>query len=261
LNVDRHVGTTVKCVGVWDTVGSLGVPGDLGRRIYLKSLLFHDVQLSSCVDIALHAVAIDEKRGPFAPTLWVSRNGKPAHDRQIVEQVWFSGVHSNVGGSYDDAGLSDIAFDWMVKRIETLTDLTLDRDYLESHCDPNIEGTGYESRTTMYISSRPYPYQRLIGQNIPQGMGLGAWFRKTFKSWDRRNIVPKETCTINEFLHISTLERWNCAEVLYDAKNRHSAKRRYRPSNLEAAIRLRTLPVVGWDGRVIKENSTVPNHS
>ena len=115
-----HRGTpSIKCVGVWDTVGSLGVPttGPIGwytRRRYG----FHDVALSSWVQNAFHALAVDERRKPFAPTLWEVCDSDACNPerRQRVEQVWFCGVHSNVGGGYPDARLSDLALRWMMDR-------------------------------------------------------------------------------------------------------------------------------------------------
>ena len=112
----------IKCVGVWDTVGSLGIPttgpiGMLSRRFFG----FHDMKLSSWVENAFHAVAIDEVRKPFTPTLWELRDEDLAESRvsgQHVEQVWFAGVHSNVGGGYPNADLSDIALRWMMDRAQ-----------------------------------------------------------------------------------------------------------------------------------------------
>jgi uncharacterized protein (DUF2235 family) len=109
----------VACLGVWDTVGALGVPtrgpvGWVSRRRHG----FHDVALSSRVRNAFHALAIDERRRPFAPTLWEVPADDPAcgspHWR--VEQRWFAGVHSNVGGGYPDCGLSNFALRWMAGR-------------------------------------------------------------------------------------------------------------------------------------------------
>jgi uncharacterized protein (DUF2235 family) len=109
----------IKCVGVWDTVGSLGVPtsGPVGW-LTRKRYGFHDVTLSSWVENAFHAVAIDERRKPFAPSLWEvadSERRKPTF-RQRIEQVWFPGVHSNIGGGYPDARLSDLALAWMLEK-------------------------------------------------------------------------------------------------------------------------------------------------
>src|SRR4051812_7386675 len=103
----------VQFVGVWDTVGALGIPIDGFRPPLLSKLwTFHDTTLSSYVRNAFHAVSIDERRRPFRPTLWEQQEGA----QQRLEQVWFTGVHCNVGGGYRDPGLSEIALLWMVER-------------------------------------------------------------------------------------------------------------------------------------------------
>ncbi|MDY6810393.1 MAG: DUF2235 domain-containing protein [Actinomycetota bacterium] len=105
----------IRFIGVWDTVGSLGIPlsGKLFEWIN-RRWAFHDTQLSSTVAAAYHALAIDEKRGPFKPTLWRAQPDAP--DSQIIEQVWFSGVHCNVGGGYADSKISNIPLVWMMDR-------------------------------------------------------------------------------------------------------------------------------------------------
>ncbi|HJQ36579.1 MAG TPA: DUF2235 domain-containing protein [Thermoanaerobaculia bacterium] len=103
----------VKFVGVWDTVGALGVP--LGRMLRMLSRRkhgFHDTALSRSIDNAFHALAIDEKRYTFEPSLWTV---KP-REGQRVEQVWFVGAHSDVGGGYKETDLSDCALQWMLER-------------------------------------------------------------------------------------------------------------------------------------------------
>lgn len=106
--------TPITCLGVWDTVGSLGIPtnGPLGRYLREK-YSFHDVDLSGQVRNAFHALAVDERRKPFAPTLWTAAAPVPG---QRVEQVWFAGAHSNVGGGYEECGPSDHALRWMMQR-------------------------------------------------------------------------------------------------------------------------------------------------
>src|SRR5690606_25857256 len=74
---------------------------------------FHDTDLSSTVDAAFQALAIDEKRRPFKPTLWTQQT---IPDGQQLEQVWFPGVHCDVGGGYLDHQISDIPLCWMVDR-------------------------------------------------------------------------------------------------------------------------------------------------
>ena len=119
--------TTVRLVGVWDTVGALGIPDDLfipalrkfDRAIDAKLYGFLDTDLSPRVEAAYHAVAIDEQRKPFLPTLWTDAPGAAPRvnvEGSKVGQVWFVGAHSNVGGGYADAGLSDIALKWMMAR-------------------------------------------------------------------------------------------------------------------------------------------------
>ncbi|SFJ29859.1 DUF2235 domain-containing protein [Amycolatopsis sacchari] len=105
--------TRIRFIGVWDTVGSLGVPA-VGpaflTRLLNRRWAFHDTELSGRVDGACHAVSIDEKRRPFAPTLWTQREPEPG---QVVRQVWFPGVHGDVGGGYPDASAADVALLWM----------------------------------------------------------------------------------------------------------------------------------------------------
>ena len=97
---------------MWDTVGALGIPNNLAILNLLdniKRYAFHDTELGCNVIHARHAVAIDEKRASFSPTLWSN-----VQKRKRVKQIWFPGVHSNVGGGYIDTGLSDIALKWMI---------------------------------------------------------------------------------------------------------------------------------------------------
>src|SRR5215475_13143139 len=97
---DKVVKAPVRCVGVWDTVGSYGIPagfglGGLVRAAPAWTRGFSNTHIGKHIEIGLHALAIDERRRPFAPTLWT----RPRHDADPanVEQVWFSGVHANVG--------------------------------------------------------------------------------------------------------------------------------------------------------------------
>ena len=103
----------VRFIGVWDTVGSLGIPlGTLGR-IFNRKHRFHDVSLSRTVENAYHALAIDEGRRPFAPTLWEQH---PKAEKQVSGQRWFAGVHTNIGGGNADARQSDRALLWMMSK-------------------------------------------------------------------------------------------------------------------------------------------------
>lgn len=111
---------SITMLGVWDTVGALGIPAVLGG---VDPMLygFLDTSLHANVRHAYHALAIDERRIEFPPTLWDSA---PAAG-QTIEQVWFPGVHCDVGGGYPpdaEAGtaLSDITLGWMMSKAKAL---------------------------------------------------------------------------------------------------------------------------------------------
>jgi len=115
--------TKIRFLGVWDTVGALGAPyGEiLGRLIdKLFKTNFHDVKLSASVDAAYHALAADERRWPFRPTPITltdyHRERNAASSFPLYAERWFPGVHSNVGGGYQEHGLSDYALVWMAER-------------------------------------------------------------------------------------------------------------------------------------------------
>ena len=140
----------IHCIGVWDTVGSLGVPtsGPVGWFTRQK-FGFHDVTLSARVDHAFHALAIDERRKPFAPTLWEIPDSDVTPDRtQRVEQMWFAGVHSNVGGGYPDVGLSNHALRWMLDRAQS-AGLALKPDVVDA-LEARHDGTLYDSMSRFY---------------------------------------------------------------------------------------------------------------
>jgi len=124
---NTHQNETIKLIGVWDTVGALGAPFGAVMRWILGKVFdcrFHDVRLSSIIESAYHALAIDERRWPFRPTLWQlnekhqqkNADSLAAGDIPFYEQKWFPGVHSNVGGGYPNTGLSNCTLDWMATR-------------------------------------------------------------------------------------------------------------------------------------------------
>ncbi len=138
----------IRCIGVWDTVGSLGIPvgvlGGLTRRVL--HLQFHDVKLSSYVDNAFQALAVDERRAAFEPCLW---DQQPHARGQRLEQAWFAGVHSNVGGGYAESGLSDLAFLWMKERAAECG-VAFDEEFVRAGVHPDVMGRLRNSRTGIY---------------------------------------------------------------------------------------------------------------
>jgi len=107
------VDAPIKMIGVWDTVGALGVPV-FATTTTLFVPGFHDLSLGPRIENAYHAMSIDEQRFDFQPTYWDPKTVRPG---QHLEQVYFAGVHSDIGGGYDDDhSLSDITLCWMASR-------------------------------------------------------------------------------------------------------------------------------------------------
>jgi uncharacterized protein (DUF2235 family) len=96
------IDTMIDFVGVWDTVGALAFGRTLGA--------FHRINPGNVKRVA-HALALDEERQRFEPSFWDA----PATAATQVEEVWFSGCHTNIGGGYADANLSNIALFWMLQ--------------------------------------------------------------------------------------------------------------------------------------------------
>jgi len=99
-------------LGVWDTVGALGIPDNFGVLNLFdkrKNWQFHDLKLGVHVKHARHAMSIDEQRACFTVTRW-----DDADTHADAKEIWFPGVHSDVGGGYVESGLSNIALKWMI---------------------------------------------------------------------------------------------------------------------------------------------------
>ena len=107
-------------------------------------------------------MAIDEERRAFPATAWVTTDEK---DRPGVEQVWFAGAHSNVGGGYKESGLSDMALLWMISRVAELTGLEFDDDYVKQHFWPCSACSLYRSNQGWLISSL-WPFRRPIPEHL-----------------------------------------------------------------------------------------------
>ena len=118
----------VQFIGVWDTVGALGIPDNLSWLDPLdpaSPYTFHDVKLNPYIPHARHAVAMDERRREFNPTLWTT----PAQDQDVV-QKWFPGSHMDVGGGHLETGLSDGALRWMIDEASPAAELAFHKTTL-----------------------------------------------------------------------------------------------------------------------------------
>ena len=220
----------IKCVGVWDTVGNLGIP--FVREGLIKELLgFHDTELSPLVDIGLHALAIDEPRGPFQPTLWTTKKGAALPSGQIIEQVWFPGSHANVGGGFKDSALSDIALLWMAERIAGTTGLAVDFEQLRKSTKPDPLGELVSPTSDgIYRVSYFFPFVRLIKQNRK---GISALRRAIFGTW-RAGVVPAGQATVNESIHDSAMARFG--KRAPQRRGEVVSQLAYRPANLAAVL-------------------------
>ena len=149
---------TINFLGVWDTVGALGVPLGFINKLLIKNYQFHNMSLPLCVTNAFHALAIDEHRKAFKPSLWDSTSS----DNQIMEQRWFVGAHTNIGGGYDNDGLANIPLHWMKDKAKSIG-LEFDEDYLK-YFKPWKGDELRDSFSTMYkILQLTKPYNRKIG--------------------------------------------------------------------------------------------------
>jgi uncharacterized protein (DUF2235 family) len=119
----------VDFLGVWDTVGALA---------FREINNFHLISPGNVKQVA-HALALDERRQQFVPSYWTSTG-----PNTIVDEVWFSGVHTNVGGGYCEEGLSNIALAWMVSKA-VAAQLPSQQAYIEGWTAENVSGEERDS--------------------------------------------------------------------------------------------------------------------
>jgi hypothetical protein len=180
----------VKCVAVWDTVGSYGIPAGFGlaalaRYVTLAVLGFHDTGFGYCVAVSLHAVCVDEHRRPFVPTFWTIAKGQ--QPRGQVEQTWFAGAQCNVGGGYTDSGLSDLALIWLISRIKALTGLEFDVSAEPAH---NLIFSGSVVDSTVgWPVDHTLPHYRKISLPSPSVTAISPTPKNLEKSTSTRAFI------------------------------------------------------------------------
>src|SRR5206468_12749825 len=159
-------GKLIAFMGVWDTVAAVGLPihaADFVNRV-IYAFKFPDRTLNLSVAHACHALALDEERESFDPVLW---NERETANPERIEQVWFAGVHSNVGGGYPRQGMSLVALDWIMSRAEQhgLRFVPAERLTYRNHAD--VDDKMYDSRAGIGVFYRwqPRDVQRLCEQN------------------------------------------------------------------------------------------------
>ena len=223
----RKKDATIKCIGVWDTVGAVGIPEDLAKfDLFFKQYYgFFDSDLGPHVEHAFHALALDERRKNFLPTLWTQTPQGKAKGQEI-KQVWFAGVHSDVGGGYPEHGTSDIALAWMASEVSPYLDI--DSDYLklrrdlsgkwalgmvhESYKDPWDKVPNSERRRTPFAADQSKSIEKVHARVAARikGGGLGA----DGNPYDSKALKDSDFMTNN--LDLSQMEdglKWNDGDV------------------------------------------------
>jgi hypothetical protein len=190
----------VTTIGCFDTVGSLGIPTlpiplvghALSGVVNAKKYSFHATDLSPRVLHAFHALALDEMRAPFMPSLWFK---EPTNTVTELRQCWFPGVHTNVGGGYSDQEIADMTLAWMIERTKEYLDW--DPTYLR-HITKNggadrkewAVGKIYDSRVgVMRLAGKavrtPGAYHTDEGTDTNEVVHVSVRVRKTVMSdWD-----------------------------------------------------------------------------
>jgi len=193
--------------GVWDTVGALGIPFGNFPTISRSKYAFLETDLRINNDYAYHALAIDEHRKTFAPTLWTKSVKKDAptytpRSLSQVEQRWFVGAHADVGGGYDNGLLAQVSLKWLMQKAQshglTFKD-TVNIDGDESQA--LIHNSFAEMAGGIYrVLKLGRPYYRAIGAAAVESEGT-------------------TTTTINETIDATVFDRWRKDQA-------------YRPANL-----------------------------
>jgi hypothetical protein len=214
---------------VWDTVGSLGIPIPFIPNVSHKDFAFLETDLRINDTHAYHALAIDEHREAFAPTIWVKSTPKqgecpPPRDLDHVEQRWFVGAHANVGGGYEDDLLAQVPLCWIMSKATA--------HGLQFRHPAVIDGNANTSAINDSYAEMEHGAYKILTLGKRYYRPIGA------KPVDTGEAIKT---TINETIDASVFERWR-----YDAS--------YRPKNLAEWAELR-----GADPSTLKQSVRADN--
>ena len=220
-DVSCHTDARVNFLGVWDTVGSLGIPLGILTAVNEEKFAFHDTGPSSIIKHGCHALAIDEHRHDFVPTLWTGT--EPAGVE--IEQVWFAGAHADVGGGYAQRTLADIPLVWMAEKAER-EGLALDWSCLPDRTMLNPLAPTHDSSSGLFSADRLMPMFREVAQT-PCSV---TFYERLYAPTDDKG---NRLSTINEAIHRSVIARYGQqAELCSDDQSGTCASAAYRPKNL-----------------------------
>jgi uncharacterized protein (DUF2235 family) len=211
--------------GVWDTVGALGVPLPCVPNVSREDFAFLETDLRINDTHAYHALAIDEHRKAFAPTLWVKSTPKqgdtyPPRDLDHVEQRWFAGAHANVGGGYENDLLAQIPLQWLMNKaiahgLEFKDNVVIDGD--ENTC-PIRDSLAEMAHGIYEVLTLGKHYYRSIGA-------------------EPRDTGDAVESTINETIDGTVFDRWRADETYRPPNLKEWAARRgVDPSALKQAV-------------------------
>jgi uncharacterized protein (DUF2235 family) len=216
----------IKVVGVWDTVGSLGIPALSIAGVSRPTFGYLQTGLRIQIEHGYHALAIDEHRKDFAPTLWDVRTPKDPNEvraapRPIssVEQRWFVGAHANVGGGYESDLLAQAPLRWMMKKASLFgltfrNDVDIDGDILKAPINDS-----YKEFMRGAYAKISKPFFRTIGENP-----------------DLRDDGTHTN--VNETIDQSVFERWRTVPT-YRPPNltEWAARKKVDPARLSNSVR------------------------
>ncbi|MBN4072712.1 DUF2235 domain-containing protein [Crocinitomix catalasitica] len=140
--IDNHK-VDIEFLGVWDTVSALGLVENVSRYINPDNWedLFTDCYIADNIKKAVHLLAIDETRNPFVPSLM-------NHDKRekVVHEVWFPGVHSDIGGSYKEGDIAKVSLYYMLSQLGALTEesgFEVDSDEIKKYCQKRVKRANF----------------------------------------------------------------------------------------------------------------------
>jgi hypothetical protein len=224
--------TPIRFIGVWDTVGALGVPDDLELLNLFDNAekwRFHDTRLGAHVRTARHAMAIDEIRASFTVTRWANASEHPD-----AKELWFPGVHCNVGGGYANAELSDSALLWMMQEAQ-VAGLAF-RPGVQDILKPNPLGVLHNSYKGAFakLRSRPRKLEAMVPANQalfhPSALARQAASPIAYPAYHpTTRLAPGQSHTLD--VHADT--QWNASGVYLVAgeKYRFSASGEWLDAN------------------------------
>jgi uncharacterized protein (DUF2235 family) len=211
----------VKMVGVWDTVGSIGIAAGDFTGISSSQFDYLQTGLRLPIQNGYHALAIDEHRAKFAPTIWdVHRSTAKPRPLSSVEQRWFVGAHANVGGGYETDMLAQPPLRWLMKKAEShgltfQSEVDLDGDDVTA----KISNSYKEFMYGAYQIVSPWPFYRTIGA-APDVRDDGTH------------------TNVNETIDVNVFKRWR-ADPSYRPQNlvEWAKRKKVDPGQLQTSVR------------------------